>query len=145
VRRHVTLPGCVPSSRRTTAPRSCGALGPLMPRARRRRARTACEHRPSRRGTSCAGNEVHRRVASRRAPDLQVAAPGTRGEAARALGTAVARACHRALKAGRRPAEPHGRPPRRAGVSGRLSTRARRRCACTCVWSRASSREFLCR
>jgi hypothetical protein len=56
-----------------------------------------------------------------------VAVPGERGEAARALGTAVARTRHRVLKAGRRPAEPHGRPPRRAGVSGRLPFRARRR------------------
>jgi hypothetical protein len=65
-------------------------------------------------------------AAPSRAPDFQVAAPGERGEVARALGTAVARARHRVLKAGRWPAEPHGRPPRRAGVSGRLSFRARR-------------------
>jgi hypothetical protein len=46
-----------------------------------------------------AGNVVRSRVASSRAPGFQVAAPGELGEAARALGTAVARARHRALKA----------------------------------------------
>jgi hypothetical protein len=48
---------------------------------------------------SCAGNEVCRRATSSRAPDLQVAAPGARGEAARALGTAVACARPRTLRA----------------------------------------------
>jgi hypothetical protein len=42
---------------------------------------------------------VRRRTTSSRAPGFQVAALGERGEAVRALGTAVARACHRALKA----------------------------------------------
>jgi hypothetical protein len=46
---------------------------------------------------SFAGNKVRRRATSRRARDLQVATPGARGEAVRALGTAVARARPRAL------------------------------------------------
>jgi hypothetical protein len=46
-----------------------------------------------------AGNVVHHRATSSRAPGFQVAAPGERGEAARALGTAVARARHHVLKA----------------------------------------------
>jgi alkyl sulfatase BDS1-like metallo-beta-lactamase superfamily hydrolase len=46
-----------------------------------------------------AGNVVHRRAASSRAPGFQVAAPGERGEASHALGTAVARARNRVLKA----------------------------------------------
>jgi hypothetical protein len=46
-----------------------------------------------------AGNLVRSRVASSDAPGFQVAAPGEHGESTRALGTAVARAHHRALKA----------------------------------------------
>jgi hypothetical protein len=97
VHRRVTMPGCMPSSRRTAAPRPCGALRPLMPPSPPSPSRTTCVHRPPSRGTSCAGIEVRRRVASRRAPDLQVAAPGARGEAARGLGTAVASARPRTL------------------------------------------------
>jgi hypothetical protein len=48
---------------------------------------------------SCAGNEVRRRAAPSRAPDLQVASPGERGEVARASGMAVARARPRVLHA----------------------------------------------
>jgi hypothetical protein len=44
-------------------------------------------------------NVVHRRAASSRAPGFLVVAPSERGEATRALGTAVARAHHRTLKA----------------------------------------------
>jgi hypothetical protein len=46
-----------------------------------------------------AGDVVRRRAVLSRAPGFQVAALGERGEAARALGTAVARTRHRALKA----------------------------------------------
>jgi hypothetical protein len=42
---------------------------------------------------------VRRYAASSRTPGFQVAAPGKRGEAAHAIGTAVARAHHRMLKA----------------------------------------------
>jgi hypothetical protein len=42
---------------------------------------------------------VRRRAASSRAPGFQVAAQGECGEAARTLGTTVARAHHHALKA----------------------------------------------
>jgi hypothetical protein len=134
---------------RTAAPPS-GTPTPLgtptprhrLPRAGHDYTVDPCEHRPSSRellvqGTKCA--------ASCRAPDLQVAAPGARGEAARALGTAVASARPACFVLGRRPAEPHGRPSRRARVSRRFSTRARRRRVCTRVWSRASSRAFPCR
>jgi hypothetical protein len=50
-------------------------------------------------GNFCVGNEMRRRTASSRAPDLQVAAPGARGEAARALSTVVASARPRVLRA----------------------------------------------
>jgi hypothetical protein len=46
-----------------------------------------------------AGNVVRRRAASSCAPGYQEVAPGERGEAARALGTAVASACPRVLRA----------------------------------------------
>jgi hypothetical protein len=102
-------------------------LGTSCPRDRRRRAMNLCVRRPSCCACSVAEDVVRRCAASRRAPGFQVAAPSDRGEAAGALGTFVARARHRALKAGHWPAEPHGRPPRRAGVSGCLSFRACRR------------------
>jgi hypothetical protein len=95
-------------------------LGSSCPRARRRHAMSLCVRRPSCRVCSVAGDVARRHAASSRAPGFQVAAPGEHGEAARALGTAVVRAHHRALKAGRWPVEPHERPPRRARVSGRL-------------------------
>jgi hypothetical protein len=58
-----------------------------------------CERRSSSRECFLAGDMVRCRAASSRAPGFQVVAPGERGEAARALGTAVARALHHALKA----------------------------------------------
>jgi hypothetical protein len=96
-------------------PQSCHPamelLGSLCSRARRHRAMSLCVRRPSWRACSVAGDVVRRRAASSRAPAFQVAVPGEHGEAARALGTAVARARHHALKAGRWPTELHGRPP----------------------------------
>jgi hypothetical protein len=50
-------------------------------------------------GNFCVGNEMRRLAASSRAPDLQVAATGARGEVARALSTAVASARPRVLLA----------------------------------------------
>jgi hypothetical protein len=44
-----------------------------------------------------AWNIVRRRAVTSRTPDFQVAAPGERGEVARALGTTVAHACPRTL------------------------------------------------
>jgi hypothetical protein len=65
-----------------------------------------------------AGDVVRRRAASRRAPGYQEAAPGERGEAARAISAAVASTHPACSMLGRRPAEPRGTPPRRDEASG---------------------------
>jgi hypothetical protein len=64
------------------------------------------------------GDVVRRRTASRHAPGYQEAAPGKRGEAARAISTAVASAHPACNILGCRPAEPRGTLPRRAEASG---------------------------
>jgi hypothetical protein len=88
---------------------------------------------------SHAGNAVRRCDASSRAPCYQVAAPGGQGEAARASGTAVARARHRSLEvwptAGRASPQARRRSAKWLLSVGRASTRA-----CGCRYQRRTPR-----
>jgi hypothetical protein len=140
------LPVCWPSSRSPAVPRRVGAPGLVMPPS----SPSPCDEplcspaiEPR---ESCAGNEVRRHAASSHAPDLHVAALSERGEAARGLGTAMARARPRALHAW-----PSASRAARMAAATCLSSRVihapsspspRRTFGCA---NRGSSRAFPCR
>jgi hypothetical protein len=77
----LTLPVCWPSSHSPGAPRRVGAPGLVMPPS----SSSPCDEPMCSPAfvpcISCAGDEVRRSVASSRAPDLQVVAPGEHGSA----------------------------------------------------------------
>jgi hypothetical protein len=144
VRRHVSMPGCWPSSRSTAASCSCGALGPPMPPG----LPTPCEDHlcslaiePSALCKSCCAP-----------PYRLVTCPWLPG--GRAERTRRGRACAMHGFGPRTSGELHARPlASRAArdaaaarrVHGALLTRARRRRACAQMLSRAPTRAFCCR